>query len=269
MSNPWFKALLCAFAIPTASAAPYQKPGDLIVTPTRLLLDDKSRSGDVTLVNRGASPIRYRLSLVDMAMDERGALRRIPSSENSAASMLRLSPREIVLEPGASQRIKILVTFPSGMPEREIRSHLAFEPISTPTKQHLQPLVDTTSLRINFEVRSVITIPVIARHGTLSAVANIDQIRLNDQTLNFRLSRTGSRTVRGDLNVVFKPDKGVSVNLARIAGLPVYFPNTSRQVSVRLERDVRTLGKGSIEVVFTEPRSKGAISVRAVLPLTG
>src|SRR5436190_4061899 len=112
-----------------AAIASSQGPGDLIISPTRILLDDKSRSGDITIVNHGSQAVRYRLSLVEMEMNGEGGLKRVPSSPNSAAAMLKLSPREILLEPGASQRIKVAAYFPAGLPDREVRSHLAFEPI--------------------------------------------------------------------------------------------------------------------------------------------
>lgn len=274
MTNPRIKALLLLLATVVAGTAPCQNPGDLIVTPTRILLDDKGRSGDITLVNRGLQPIRYRLSLVDMAMDEQGALRRVPSTPNSAASALRLSPREILLQPGAAQRIKILVTFPRDMAEGELRSHLAFEPIATPRAPH-PSISDASGIRLSFEVRSVVTIPVIAQHGSLTATAALDQVELHHQpgepAISFRLARNGNRTIRGDLTVTFKPDgKGAPVVLARVTGLPVYFPNSRRTMRVRLERSHRGLGKGRVEVVFAEPsRVKGAAIARAAVDVSG
>src|SRR4051812_36562390 len=85
-----------------------QRPGDLMVTPTRLALDEKDRTGDITLLNRSTRTMRYRLTLVDMEMSQDGILSRVPTGSGlSAASLLRLSPREIVLQPGVSQRIKV------------------------------------------------------------------------------------------------------------------------------------------------------------------
>ena len=267
--------LALIIAITAVAAVAFgQAPGDLVVTPTKVVLDDKNHSGDITLVNRGTQAIRYRLTLVNMEMSENGALRRIQGDENSATDVLRLSPREILLDPGVSQRIKIAVFFPKGMPDRELRSHLSFEPISMP-KSALRTASDQTgSLKLAFELRSVVTIPVIARHGRLSAEASIsDAVAGQDQDgffAKFKLSRTGTRSIRGDAKVVFVPVGGSPrIVLGQIVGLPVYVPNADRIVTIRLNRDSRNLGKGEIEISFAEPeRSRGAAMARTVIALT-
>jgi hypothetical protein len=194
-------------------------------------------------------------------------------ADHSAAGILRLSPREVLLEPGDSQRIKIAAIFPIGSPDVELRSHLAFEPISTarPPQQGSETGQD---LKIRLELRSVITIPVIARHGRLSAEATIsDAAIVQDQdgwAAKFKLGRKGNRSVRGDVTVFFQPaNGGAKVPLGQIVALPVYFPNMDRIVTVRLARDVRSLGKGEIEVRFAEPeRSRGAATARSVVELS-
>ncbi len=273
MSTSWSKAMVLSLAVAIAAAAPAQRPGDLVITPTRVLLDDKTRSGDITLVNRGMQTVRYRLTLVDMEMSEDGMLRRVQGGDNSASGVLRLSPREIVLEPGLSQRIKVAAFFPSGMADRELRSHLAFEPISIPKAAGPENQL-TPAFKLNLEMRSTVTIPVIARHGKLFAEASMSEAAvIQDQdgaAVKFKISRTGTRSVRGDLDVSFQPAKGgAQIALAKIEGLPVYFPNADRIVTVRLKQDVRSLGKGEILISFAEERSRGAVAARTVVPLTG
>jgi hypothetical protein len=260
-----------SLALTAVASALSQRPGDLVVTPTRVLLDDKTKSGDITLVNRGSQTMRYRLSFVDMEMGEDGALHRVSSIDNSAAPILRLSPREIVLEPGVSQRIKVAAYFPIGSGDKELRSHLCFEPIATPRSGGSRQV--ETGLRVSLDVRSVVTIPVIAHHGRLFATTAISEAALSSDNdgsaVRFRLARTGSRTIRGDVNVAFVPSNGgAKTPLGYIAGLPVYFPNPSRIVTVRLNRDIRSLGKGEIEISFAEAeRSRGAAMARAVVEL--
>lgn len=256
-----------------AAIAPSQMPGDLVITPTKVVLDDRTRSGDITLVNRGSQTVRYRLTLVEMAMSEDGVLRRVPSDSNSAAGVLRLSPREILLEPGISQRIKIAAFLPKDLPEHELRSHLAFEPIAIPKPQIRQQTDLTQTLKLNFELRSVVTIPIVVRHGRLAAEATITDASVFQDAggwmAGFRLVRAGARSIRGDVAISFIPDRGgPRVQVGQIVGLPVYFPNADRIVTVRLTRDVRSLGKGEIEISFVEPeRSRGAVTAKTVVKL--
>jgi hypothetical protein len=267
--------LLSAFlALATAAVSFAQMPGDLVVTPTRVALDDKAKSSDITIVNRGSQTVRYRLTLVDMEMSQDGILHRVAGTDNSAIPVLRLSPREIVLEPGSSQRIKIAAFFPPGSADKELRSHLAFEPIATP-KVVAQTSPSGDALKLSFELRSVVTIPVVAQHGRLEASTSMSGGEVvmtpDGWVARCKITRNGTRTTRGDLMVWFTPAGGGSrVEIGSIVGLPVYFPNADRIVTVRLTKDIRSLGKGEIEISYAEPkRSKGAATARTVVELSG
>jgi P pilus assembly chaperone PapD len=272
MKGSCSKLALIGMTATLVAVALGQAPGDLVVTPTKVVLDDKSHSGDITLVNRGMQAVRYRLTLIDMEMSESGALRRVQGDANSATDVLRLSPREVLLEPGVSQRIKIAVFFPKGMADRELRSHLSFEPISTPRPLRTASQ-ESGPFKLNFELRSVVTIPVIVRHGRLAADASISDASISRDASGpvavFKLSRTGSRSVRGDARIVFTPTGGgQKILLGQIVGLPVYFPNADRIVTIRLTRDPSSLGKGEVEISFAEPeRSRGAAMTRMVIEL--
>ncbi len=67
----------------------------------------------------------------------------------------------------------------------------------------------------------------------------------------------------------FVPDnKEKPTTLGEISGLPVYFPNESRNVSVRLNTDISKLGKGKIEVEFIDPeRMKGSPVLRTIIAI--
>ena len=56
--------------------------------------------------------------------------------------------------------------------------------------------------------------------------------------------------------------------LGHIAALPLYFPNPDRTVTVRLNRDVRSLGKGELQLGFSEPEhTRGAATAGATVKL--
>ncbi|HWA84560.1 MAG TPA: hypothetical protein VG820_14045, partial [Fimbriimonadaceae bacterium] len=173
---------------------------------------------------------------------------------------------------GDSQRIKIAAFLPAGAPDEELRSHLAFEPISLPRPPG-QPSGEGRSLRLSLELRSVVTVPVIVRHGYLSAAASISDAAVGQDKDGsfaiFRLNRTGNRSLRGDVTVSFAPAGGGNkISLGLIVGLPVYCPNSGRLVKVRLTHDISSLGKGEIEIGFVEPeRSRGAAAARSAVEL--
>ena len=170
----YFRAIVVLTLALMSAMAFCQRVGDLLVTPTRLKLDDKSRSGSITLVNRGTQTVRYRLNLVDLEMSENGDLRRMTTPfAASAAPTLSISPREVVLAPGGSQRIKLLTTMPFGMPDGELRTHLAFEPLTKDSAATSKDPDDGTSLKIRFDTKTVISIPIIVNHGKVAATATL------------------------------------------------------------------------------------------------
>lgn len=270
--NPLHLWFLLAAAVSSAAASG-QRPGDLVVTPPRILLDEK-RGGNITLLNRGTETVRYRLSLVDMEMLDNGALRRIPEKGAfSGIDYFRFSPREIVLQPGESQRIRIISRFPIGRKDGEYRSHLAFEPIAA---RKLPSTVESgpQSLTLRFDVRSVVTIPIVARQGLVTASSSLSGVQLVKEAdgwhARFRIGRVGNRMVRGDVAVSFISAAGKRSLLGSITSLPVYFPNGFRDVDVLLKGDVASFGKGEIEVTFTDPdRARGASVVKAIATVAG
>jgi len=105
----------------TMAGAAAQGFGDLVVTPTRLVLDGRQTSEQVMLSNRGAETATFRVSLTLMTMDEDGNLRETdtpPAGLDSAAEMVRFAPRQVVLSPGASQAVRLTVRKPADLARR-------------------------------------------------------------------------------------------------------------------------------------------------------
>src|SRR5690606_39210727 len=77
----------------------------------------------------GIESTTYRLALVNRRMSETGGFTDIDQplpGEQFADEMLRFSPRQVTLAPGASQTVRIMVRKPSNLAEGEYRSHLLF-----------------------------------------------------------------------------------------------------------------------------------------------
>jgi hypothetical protein len=58
----------------TAHAALSGGIGDLLVTPTRIVLDRRTRTAEIALINTGNSPATYRIETQHMRMKENGDL---------------------------------------------------------------------------------------------------------------------------------------------------------------------------------------------------
>ena len=82
-------------------AAPVQAQGDLLVAPTRVILDG-SRGTEVILSNIGSEEATYRIGLELRRMLENGRLEPIEradanAGEEAALEMIRYAPRRITL----------------------------------------------------------------------------------------------------------------------------------------------------------------------------
>lgn len=262
-------ALLLLFWITTPSAW-----ADLSIFPTRIVLEKNQRSTQVELMNNGIEPLTYRINLVNRRMGENGELFEIDQAiegEFFADPLLRFSPRQIQIQPGSSQIVRILVRKPVELPVGEYRSHLQFD---------RQPqAVGSTSIESSQksdsqEIGVVITalvgasIPVILRHGDTQASVSLSNLKMewsgnsaataSAPELMFTMNRIGTRSVFGDLTATFTGRNGATVELAKMGGVAVYVPNALRRVRMPLilPKGLDTSG-GTLKLVYRERADAG------------
>ena len=87
-----------------AVSAPASAQGDLLVAPTRVILDG-SRGTEVILSNIGSEEATYRIGLELRRMLDNGRLEPVEridanDAEEAALGMIRYAPRRITLPPG-------------------------------------------------------------------------------------------------------------------------------------------------------------------------
>lgn len=257
--------LICA-AIPCAA----QGPGDLGVTPTRLVFAGRDRTAQVTLINRAATEATYRIGFLHLRMDGNGQLAEITEpgpEERFAGDLLRFSPRQVTLAPGATQTVRLLLRKPDGLPAGEYRSHLVFQSVPAEGGTDVEAL-DAPAQGI--EVRLIpifrIAIPVLVRHGELAAEARLDGLAVSSPAtaeapprISFLLHRTGDRSLHGDLTATFVPDAGQEIEAARVKGLALYAPSVARRVDLALALPPGVdLRAGRLRVRFEEEKGTGS-----------
>ena len=243
--------------------------GDLLVAPTRVVLEGRTRSSYVTLVNKGTETATYRISVVNRRMREDGSFEIAESAqpgERFATGLIRYAPRRVVLAPSASQTIRILVRKPRNLAEGEYRSHLLFRamPEIRGSGSVERPNAGAPGLSIKLIPIFGITIPVIIRHGTLKSEVSIIEAELrqargaSSPTLNIRLGRSGDRSVHGDLQVDLMASSEAGRTIGTVRGISVYTPNRTRIVKVPIERaDIAKVRGSTVLVRFNAIRSAG------------
>ena len=114
-------ALASAIALPSV---PVQAAGDLLVAPTRVVLDGQ-RGTEVILNNIGSETATYRISIELRRMTEDGHLEDVSEEqenaiEQAAKAMIRYAPRRVTLPPNQPQAIRLGVRAPEGLPDVDL-----------------------------------------------------------------------------------------------------------------------------------------------------
>ena len=247
--------------------------GDLLVAPTRVILEGRTRSAEVTLVNVGREPATYRVTLLHLAMTETGELKEIEKPDPGAPfadDLVRFSPRQVTLAPNASQIVRLQLRLPAELSAGEYRSHLLFRAIpneDTAPERRIESKAETKPGELSVQLIPIygISIPLIVRHGQTSATAGLTDLAFDPAAgsegpaLRCRLTRAGNQSVYGNISVTFRPAQGGAPRVVgTMNGVAVYPPLAARSVQVPLQAPPGlSLSGGRLEVAFSKPEEKG------------
>ena len=252
----------------------------LMLFPTRVVLENKDRSAQVEIINNGANPETYRIALFNRRMTGTGeivAADKPEPGEKFAADMLRFSPRQVTLQPGKAQTVRIMVRKPDGLEAGEYRSHLQFDRVADAEgAANLENLAKPGEGEISIVLQALVgaSIPVIVRHGETKFTTSLTDISVEagkekEQLLAFSIQRDGNRSVYGDLVATFAPEGGKPIEVAKVSGVAVYVPNTLRKTKlpIKLPEGV-TLTKGVLTLRYLDrPDAGGKLLAEAKLAM--
>jgi hypothetical protein len=263
-------ALLSLLSV--AATSPAKAAGDLLVAPTRIVLDGR-RGTEVILNNIGAEEATYRISLELRRMNALGKLDDVTPDEanvieKAALEMIRFAPRRVTLPPNQPQSIRIGLQPAEGLPDGEYRAHMLFRAIPKAAAATTEEGA-TEGLKINLVPVYGVTIPVIVRKGDLKASAAMsDAIIGRDNegpALQFNLARSGNRSVFGEIRVT---KSGIAAPILMAKGIAVYPELNMRRVSLSIDADIATKLQGDVLISYYEaPEAGGGLiaQLRTVL----
>ena len=259
----------CPLVVAVGAGANAQGFGDLVVTPTRLLLEGRHTTDQVMLSNRGAETATFRISLTLMAMDEDGNLKEVetpPAGMQSATELLRFAPRQVVIPPGGAQVVRLTLRKPQDLADGEYRAHLFMRAVPPESRGTGIAATPGTGGEMTIELIPIfgISIPVIVRHGNVPAAA----ARIADaafettergSAVRATIHRDGIGSLYGDVIVRYLRDGAEPLVVGEISRLAVYPEIGLRRVVVPVTppEGVR-LDKGRLEVLYqaaTEART--------------
>ncbi|MGB7656049.1 MAG: Fn3-like domain-containing protein [Novosphingobium sp.] len=257
--------VLAAMAGLAAGASPAAAQGDLLVAPTRVIINNAG-SAEVILSNIGNQPATYRISAELRRMDEDGDFTEVAEAdanpaEKTALAMITFAPRRVTLLPGQPQSVRISIRPPEGVPDGEYRVHLNFRAVPPAVKADpADGAAPATGVTIKLVPVYGITIPVFVRRGRLDVAASIGAPKLirsaAETYIELDLNRTGQRSVYGEL--IGKAADGTV--LFDLRGVAVYPEVARRKLRIPVAADLAAKTKGRVTVEYRElPENGGAL----------
>ncbi len=249
-----------------ALSQPALAAGDLLVAPTRVLLEG-GRGTEVILNNVGNAPATYRISLELRRMTPDGRLEEVVTGtesekEKATLAMVSYAPRRVTLPPNQPQVIRVGARIGTELPDGEYRAHMLFRAVPD-----AQPVVEGPREGVSIALTPIygVTIPVIVRKGALKASAAISNVRLTrddegQSSLAFDLSRSGDRSVYGRVRVT---KAGVAKPVYEVRGIAVYAELSARTVSLSLPPEIAATMTGPVKVQYLEDNDTGGLIAEA------
>lgn len=239
----------------------------LVITPTRVELDSKTRSATVTIANNGTKSGSYRIQPVNKIMTADGKLEDAKAEDDKgmfADQILRISPKSVTVAAGESQIVRLLVRKPKDFKEGEYRTHLSVmilpDDIAASESEDAE---SSDKLVIAIKANYGVTIPVIIRNGNLTANATMGAISVvndpasNNKSIKFNVSRDGASSLYGDIKIIHANDKNEEKLLKFIGGIAIYTPNNLREFNIELDKEIALPTSGTLKVVYQEKEKAG------------
>jgi P pilus assembly chaperone PapD len=274
--NRTLAAFLLFLAVPAIAQLPNAGgAGDLLVAPTRIVLNERTRTAEIALINTGTKTTTYRISFRHMRMGEDGLLADVtsPDGERFADPFLLYTPRQVTLEPQIAQTVRIRLRLPEQTAEGEYRSHLEFRGLPP------ADLNDASGLEPgNVGVRVVpiysVSIPLLVRRGTTEADVTMNDLRFvpsaDAAQATFTLKRTGTRSTYGKVIARFTPQGGEEEVVGTMNGIALYLPLAERHVALALRAsDGKPLRNGLLRVTYVDAdrtANEPSVETRIALP---
>ncbi len=219
--------LLASLAAAHPGAAAAQ---GVLIAPTTVIVDSRSRTTSLLLVNPGDEPAEVEISafFAYTITDSTGQLQlhapeRPDSGVVSAADWIRVFPRRMTIDPRSQQTVRLLVSPPADLPDGEYWARLAV--LARGGTVPITSSADTgVHVGLSIEVRTLL--PVLFRKGKVStgiAISGLRAIRAEDSVVvRARLDRQGNAAMIGTVRGEFV-DAGGRVRASFSQPISTYF----------------------------------------------
>jgi hypothetical protein len=242
---------------------------EVTVSPTLVLFDGEAGTKAIAIKNTGAKEQTYRVSLMNFRMAPDGSMSlatRPSENEHFATGMVRFTPHELTLAPGASDvvRFQVMNSRPG-----EYRTHVVVQQVPDIEALQSPPFERSEGVKMDLQAVFGVALPLIIRKGDPSATVTFGDAHLTTlpdgaPAVALRVERSGERSIRGALSL---HHNGKEIGVAD--GISIYAPTPYRDLAIRIAaEEVAGLRDATLDVSFTEPEEvRNPVAASAVVKL--
>jgi hypothetical protein len=190
----------------------------------------------VNVTNNGREPLRVRMYAESFTYDPKKGFVSTPTNEYSAVPYLQFSPREMEIPPGVTRNVRVSVTVPSSLPNREYRAVVFVEDL----KERAVSAGSGQALVIKARVASVFFFG--KGQNSSSVKVNTATWDIVNKKLNILLENKGSKTAYPAISWRIEKD-GKEIAKSIVGGVVVQ-SESSREVFLQTNDKALDLTRG-------------------------
>ncbi len=250
-----------------------QSYANLLISPVRSVLSERDRTQVITLINTGNQTRSYRVEWRQLMAVPEGGYREYTEEEKKRIAglekIVRVTPKQVSLQPGQRQSVKILLRKPEGLAEGEYRSHLSF--VALPLHSAQENNQGETLLKL--QLLMSYSMPVIYRTGSVIVnpeITNLSLVHIKESGVtNIKVDfyHDDLFSTHGRLVATWTPKNGTPREVGLLNGYNFY-PETKNATIQFPWKDFK-LAPGSLEVRYEgQGEYQGLLLAQKTLTIT-
>ena len=241
-------ALVAVVVLGMIAASPPVQAQGVLVAPTVIFANSRTRSATMDLINTSAGPseITVETQFGYPVTDSTGGIsvKLVDTADTGAPSIAKYVvayPRKVTVAPGAKQTIRLLVNPPANLPDGEYWSRIIITSRGAAARLSARSTTDTNAIQVGVTlvVRTVTTL--LYRRGTVTAAVTATGLtadKVGDSVVvRAKIARAGTGVFLGMAHLELMDGAGRVVALLE-RQLPVYYPLAPRY-SLAIPNDAR------------------------------
>jgi fimbrial chaperone protein len=249
---------LCGLISVACLAYSQQAFANLMISPTRVVFEDRERNQVVNIINNSDQTKTYRIEIVNNIQTPDGSYKKAENLaetvlSHSADRMIRFSPKQVTLQAGQSQQVKLTLNKPENLQTGEYRTHLSF--VELPSAERLEQQKNQASFKLFMLVG--FSIPIQVRHNNLTVTSRIENIRIQptdiEQTpwaIVFDITRTGNSSAFGRIVLSWRPNNNSAYQQIREINNIAVYRELDKRENFRIALEPKQLRKGLYKIEF-------------------